>query len=86
MNRLLSQIPSDRLALLRGARFTWHELRALWFSHDLHRIIGWESVKTHDAAWLKACIAQPVTAEWSICFETVPTPETVKQIVAELGR
>lgn len=38
---------------------TWHELRALWFSHDLHRIIGWESVTTHDATWLKDCIAQP---------------------------
>jgi hypothetical protein len=86
MARLLSQIPSDRLALLRGARFTWHELRALWFSHDLHRIIGWESVKTHDAAWLKDCIARPVTDEWSIWFESVPSPETVRHLVAELGR
>ncbi len=85
MASLLSQIPSDRLALLRTARFSWHELRALWFSHDLHKIIGWESVRTHDLAWLKDCIARPVTYEWSMWFEATPTPEMVKQIVAELG-
>jgi hypothetical protein len=86
MAGMLSQIPSDRLALLRAARFSWHELRALWFSHDLHKIIGWESVRTHDVAWLKDCIAQPVTYEWSMWFESTPTSETVRQIVAELGR
>ena len=29
---------------------------------------------------------RPVTYEWSMWFESSPTPETVKQIVAELGR
>lgn len=86
MAALLSQIPSDRLDILRGARFTWHELRALWFSHDLHKIIGWESVKRRDVAWLKNCIAQPITDEWTIWFETAPTAETIKQIVSDLGR
>ena len=87
MHGILSRVPVDRLEVLDTAGFTWHPLLAVWSNRERRKIISYDAVTKHDAAWLKAWIAEDAHEQGtsSIWFEEVPSPEALDAILLALG-